>query len=329
MASSVRNHNVSFTKTKKKEQIDELLFKMATSTTEEKSHDDFLFDSVPSSAEVAITADCQASSVSQRLQVPSTHRPTAASLLPVPMVLRTKRTVRCRRDLEEGRMNILLQPKSFPLEGDSSLKIQRGKWWLKDCSAVLELPLQIHLLRLPDAAPLLRGKVSHLQLRLTNPRESEAQLLLLPVRNEDEGGDEGEVWADRERQSAGSLRLSAAPLPTEGLRLAMAAFEDELLRDADEEDSHEPQEALAGDGNEQWVLRQRQNTALLTIPVKLTQLPGPSAGSELLLCELRLQVRLDSLPSSSSSSSSSALAIKSLILPIRLLFQLRIPPSED
>jgi hypothetical protein len=60
-------------------------------------------------------------------------------MLPLRVPLRLKRTVRCRRDVNQGRMTILVQPKPGPLEGDSSQKV-RGTWWVKDSSAIHEVP---------------------------------------------------------------------------------------------------------------------------------------------------------------------------------------------
>jgi hypothetical protein len=58
----------------------------------------------------------------------------ASSLLPQRMFLRTKRMLRSRGDVKAGKMSILVQPKTFPLEGDSSHKLHQGKWFLKDAS---------------------------------------------------------------------------------------------------------------------------------------------------------------------------------------------------
>jgi hypothetical protein len=157
-----------------------------------------------------------------------------------------------------------------------------------------------------------------------SPKKMELFSKVQTLLSSGEAGDEAEDWIDRERQDGRSLLLSASPLPAEGLCLAMAAFEDELLRDDDQDELLDPHEVYAGDGSQQWTLRLRQNTALLTIPVKLTQLPGPTGASEPLLFELRLRVRLDSL-STSSSSSSSAFTSQSIILPFRVIFELPIP----
>jgi len=59
------------------------------------------------------------------------------SLLPLPTMLRPRRSRRCRAELAEGRPGILLKPKLNPLEGDSSLRSGHGLWWRKvSCHAL-------------------------------------------------------------------------------------------------------------------------------------------------------------------------------------------------
>lgn len=66
--------------------------------------------------------------------------PTGATIeLPQRVKLHTKRTLRSKLDVQQGRMKILVQPKPNPLDGDSSQK-NRGAWWVKESSAVHELP---------------------------------------------------------------------------------------------------------------------------------------------------------------------------------------------
>jgi hypothetical protein len=54
-----------------------------------------------------------------------------ASLLPLPIPLRPRKSRRCRAELKEGRPGILLKPKLNPLEGDSSLRTGHSQWWKK------------------------------------------------------------------------------------------------------------------------------------------------------------------------------------------------------
>jgi hypothetical protein len=55
--------------------------------------------------------------------------------------LRGKKTLRCIRDIEAAaNSNMLVRPKPFPLDGDSSMKVQTGDWWDKDSSSIHILP---------------------------------------------------------------------------------------------------------------------------------------------------------------------------------------------
>ena len=97
---------------------------------------DLVPPSLPSSTSlVSITT------AEQRQLACSLHQPSStSSLAPVRRLLCSKRSRRCRIDVEEGRPGILLKPKVNPLEGDSSLRSNVGKWWQKDTSAVHVLP---------------------------------------------------------------------------------------------------------------------------------------------------------------------------------------------
>jgi hypothetical protein len=81
------------------------------------------------------------STFEQRLTVEYTNSTNfgvmAEQLLPQRTYLRAKKMLRCRRDVKQGKMSILIQPKTFPLEGDSSHKLHQGKWFLKDSSGKL------------------------------------------------------------------------------------------------------------------------------------------------------------------------------------------------
>lgn len=50
-----------------------------------------------------------------------------------------KYMLRCRKDVKENKMSILLQSRQHPLEGDSSYRF-KGKWFIKDASAIHQLP---------------------------------------------------------------------------------------------------------------------------------------------------------------------------------------------
>jgi hypothetical protein len=108
-----------------------------------------------------------------------------AGLVPGRVKLLTKRSVRSKPDARTGRMNILVQPKTLPLEGDSSLKLQKGKWWVKDSSAVHELPF-LSLLALPSREQLLGGpggdhEPASITISLTNPKISDVTVTVSVV----------------------------------------------------------------------------------------------------------------------------------------------------
>ncbi|CAM9730661.1 unnamed protein product [Ectocarpus fasciculatus] len=65
--------------------------------------------------------------------------------IPKRVTLLSKRTLRSTLDMQQGRMKILVQPKPNPLDGDSSQK-NRGAWWVKDSSAIHELPRYLVLI---------------------------------------------------------------------------------------------------------------------------------------------------------------------------------------
>lgn len=185
--STIRNYDKLFTKTKKVDQMDENYEETVDVEKQNYSSKDSFFLKAceyqpdPALSSAQISADFQAVRSAQRLLDPSAPSTCEDKILPpFRTALQIKRTVRSRSDLEAGRMNILVQSKSFPLEGDSSLKIQRGKWWPKDSSAVLQLP-SFFVRRLPDIHSLLRGRYSDLLLYLSNPKETEMSIHFLPA----------------------------------------------------------------------------------------------------------------------------------------------------
>mmetsp|Transcript_23428 Transcript_23428/g.39740 ORF Transcript_23428/g.39740 Transcript_23428/m.39740 type:complete len:519 (-) Transcript_23428:2710-4266(-) len=132
-------------------------------------------------------ADASAlSTVNQRLKgeyIGSSNTGSVTSqLLPQRRYLRTKKMLRCRRDVKQGKMSILIQPKTFPLEGDSSHKLHQGKWFLKDSSACHHLP-RVLITKLPnftseDASGNLTG---FLHVEVINSKDSSVAVLLKSV----------------------------------------------------------------------------------------------------------------------------------------------------
>lgn len=208
---------------------------------------------------------------------------------PVGVKLRSKRSIRSLPDPRTGRMNILVQPKTLPLEGDSSLKLQRGKWWVKDASAVHELPF-VSIQSLPLASQLVHpdsgGPV--IQLSIVNPKVSEvtiafsdvgqaaaAQTAEAPFRWLSKLGESKVVHADK----------VVVPAPIQGgeLRLCLGAYEDELLKDATSATTLEGavESSSLSDGDAEaggWKYSVLHNKAIITIPLSLRQ-PGADSAS--------------------------------------------------
>lgn len=68
-------------------------------------------------------------------QMQSIHCPilpaTMSEMLPLPVPLRVRNSIRCRAEMAQGRPGILLKPKINPLDGDSSVRSGQGQWWKK------------------------------------------------------------------------------------------------------------------------------------------------------------------------------------------------------
>lgn len=226
-------------------------------------------------------------------------------LLGVP--LRSKRILRSKQDSRTGRMNILIQPKNLPLEGDSSLKLQKGKWWMKDSSAVQELPF-ISVARLPERQALVDKAVPcFVELCITNPKMADV-LVVLSSRNTI-GAECCEALPYLQYGRLGSSKLvhvvsTLAPLPClslsppeEGdekasLAIRIGGFEDELLKDVDDAGGapphHQPPvDADPADGGDsgpsiaptaaqglqqpRWTHRVIHNKAYVKIPVEVSR----------------------------------------------------------
>jgi uncharacterized protein YbaR (Trm112 family) len=89
----------------------------------------------------------------------------SSSFVPQHFLLLNKRTLRSKNDLETGKMNILVQQKQLPLEGDSAMKLHKGKWFLKDSSAVHFLPF-IRILQ-----KSMSESMAYFDLKIVNPNE--------------------------------------------------------------------------------------------------------------------------------------------------------------
>jgi hypothetical protein len=172
-----------------------------------------------------VESGSELTTLAQRLAQPGLQQPLTINLPPNRMRLRTKRTLRCRRDVEEGKMSILVQPKMFPLEGDSSQKVQRGKWFVKDSSAIHEIPT-IVITKLPNCDSIASGKVTYLHLIITNPKDYKMKVSVVTATSINESESPPFICKTEKLQTVGS----------ESITFKIGAFEDELLRDADDDD---------------------------------------------------------------------------------------------
>lgn len=145
--------------------------------------------------------------------------------------LRCKRTVRCRKDLEEGKLNILVQPKPYPLDGDSSMKLQTGDWWVKDSSAIHFIPL-ITILELPKVDDMANQQWSSMKIRFRNPKDSPAIIRFVYVETIPSAedyvfvGEDGTVSVQRSNSILETVN-------TNDFQFSLEPFEDELLKGED------------------------------------------------------------------------------------------------
>lgn len=198
-----------------------------------------------------------------------------SAALPPRLPLRSKRTLRCKKDVENSKMSILVQPKTFPLEGDSSLKIQRGKWWVKDSSAVHVVP-RIVIKKLPDFQALLRGEEQYLCVEISNPRDTGVNIRIFPddvnrrLTPSRYGTSGPKVAGDTHN---GYIATCCCP---EGVEITLGPMEDELLREDAAESSQGDVGALvarmihlAANEQKKWLVAAADHLAAVAIPIQI------------------------------------------------------------
>lgn len=233
-------------------------------------------------------SDQELTTLTQRINQPGSQPVMMADLVPSGFRLRSKRTLRCRKDVEEGKMSILVQPKLFPLEGDSSQKLQRGKWFVKDSSATHEI-LSITITKLPDLQVINGQQVAYFCLTITNPKDYTVRVKIA------KGGYPSICTSiissvpDSTVRRPFSCATCALQLnSTEEITFDLGAFEDELLRDDDDDDVDDKsfislkssENAVKELSTRGWSCSVSHNVALLVVGVKYLQLhPSHSAES--------------------------------------------------
>lgn len=182
--------------------------------------------------------------ISMSLQLSDSSASLSSNLLPGRVPLRPKKMLRCRKDVRDGKLSILVQPKLNPLEGDSSFKLL-GKWWTKDSSAVHFVPTIT-----VTSPPSLERSVTwmedvsiaivFLHISLMNLKEMNVMIGLEVVSALSECvcvGDSVDSHPTGEKHPAFDhqpLALIAAKSRHECSGILLASYEDELLRDEDE-----------------------------------------------------------------------------------------------
>lgn len=212
----------------------------------------------------------------QRMRCNENATLLSSSLTPCGVRLRTKRLVRCRKDVQENKMSILVQPKPAPLEGDSSMKISRGKWWIKDSSAPHFVP-SIVLTKLPTFSELATKGYANLEIFMSNSRDVEVAIELFSnagaTRTEEmsmppfdfsvcglEASRYSSMFSENDVEmkslsvstsehpeatlTEGGERLDAAS-SVAGYLVKLAAYEDELLRGDDDDKSTQSKSVTA------------------------------------------------------------------------------------
>ncbi len=145
--------------------------------------------------------------------------------------LMNKRTIRCKHDVDTGRLSILVQPKLFPLDGDSSLKVSKGKWWVKDNSAVHEIP-RVIITKLPILDNLCQNVIDFLYLQIENPKDN-------PISIELEFKSDDELEKSQKYPFSLSKVISLMPASTSrNLKIDLGAYEDVILKDINVNNIH-------------------------------------------------------------------------------------------
>jgi len=225
----------------------------------------------------------------------------ASGTTPTRVKLRTKRTIRSRHDVGKGgRMLILVQPKTLPLEGDSSLKVHKGKWWVKDSSAIHELPFA-SILSLPSCMDVKAGKVCQIVVRFTNYKEQPVIMKFDGVKQSTNIQQRPFTMLDPLDKSSsisvthtlllvdclsrisnkcsvsGDLAYSRCDETSRVVLIRLDAHEDELLRDDDPSpsasDNSQASSTVDGRDDLLWSYTTSHNTATVTIPIRLSGAP--------------------------------------------------------
>ena len=212
----------------------------------------------------------------------------ASSAYPTRLGLKTKRTIRSRLDLGLGKMSILIQPKAFPLEGDSSLIVSKGKWWVKDGSAIHTVPM-IHILSLPTmdqlSADSNTATIPKITIRLSNPKETSTVIRIMSniaVAAAADDDDDDEAAKAREPFACSvtnMISLPCSPSDAYVYTLTLAGHEDELLRENNDSSNNDTNSSSFSGDSDHWNHKTVDHTAIITIPFQKVNIQSSSSSS--------------------------------------------------
>jgi hypothetical protein len=192
-------------------------------------------------------------------------------------------------------MSILVQPKLLPLEGDSSMKVHRGKWWVKDSSAIHVVPA-VTIVRLHRSPDLVGSQDLRIDLLVSNPSDQ-------PVTVELRAGsiECGEAKELGERAPFACTTVVLEPCPSEQeppVTVSLAAYEDELLRESDDGDgglalAREIKRLRAESSrSDLWHSAVSLHSARISVPLKAV---GTESGAALIQVPLTMRVSSGSM----------------------------------
>jgi hypothetical protein len=221
--------------------------------------------------------------------------------------------------VEEGKMSILAQPKLFPLEGDSSQKLQRGKWFVKDSSAVHEVP-GIVIIKLPDCQAIREQELAFIHLTITNPKDTSLRVTLSSQPSSSSSSVQNRT-ARSPPFSCGTRNLVTSK--AEDISFELGAFEDELLRDDDDDGvddgSTNSMKSVASTSVEQstkgWSCSVIHNVAHLIVSVSLVRddVAGKDESKGSAIYVLPLTVTTESEDNSGKKSTTMSLCYETMI----------------
>ena len=212
--------------------------------------------------------------VDQLLKCPSLQPGVIVSnLQPGRVQFRSKCTVRCRKDVEDCKMSILVQPKRNPLDGDS-FSTTRGKtsFFVKDSSAVQELP-NVIINRVPTHGALCTGGFDTLLLTISNPKPEPVRIHLMNDPSYCSPLQHGAFDVHR------TQRLKLADGGPSSIDFTLTGYEDELLRD--EDDNISPAKCCGDlcDSGSMYSLMLNHNSVLLRCSVCTVEPAGCTADA--------------------------------------------------